>query len=180
MASTALMLWRDRKFGTIKESTQICRPLYTRTNYTSVQATAITGFTPLIRKQAMKSGQSECRILCGGARARMKTSSSLDSDAAIFRTVIRSPLVRSSHLMWRLAIPYGSMQQKDAVLTAIAVQNGYVTFGSRDGSVYCLRATDGKRNWQTGLGAPVVSSPACNTQYCLCRNEKRLCLCTLY
>ena len=51
-------------------------------------------------------------------------------------------------------------EAKDAVFTAIAVQNGYVTFGSRDGSVYCLRATDGKRNWQTGLGAPVVSSPA--------------------
>ena len=51
-------------------------------------------------------------------------------------------------------------EAKDAVLTAIAILNGYVTFGSRDGSVYCLRATDGKRNWQTGLGAPVVSSPA--------------------
>ena len=51
-------------------------------------------------------------------------------------------------------------EAKDAVLTAIAVHNGNVTFGSRDGSVYCLRATDGKRNWQTGLGAPVVSSPA--------------------
>ncbi len=51
-------------------------------------------------------------------------------------------------------------EAKDAVLTAIAVLNGNVIFGSRDGSVYCLRATDGKRNWQTGLGAPVVSSPA--------------------
>ena len=51
-------------------------------------------------------------------------------------------------------------EAKDAVLTAIAVRNGSVTFGSRDGSVYCLRATDGKRNWQTGLGAPIVSSPA--------------------
>ena len=51
-------------------------------------------------------------------------------------------------------------EAKDAVFTAIAVQNGYVTFGSRDGSVYCLRATDGKRNWQAKLGAPVVSSPA--------------------
>ena len=51
-------------------------------------------------------------------------------------------------------------EAKDAVLTAIAIQNGNVTFGSRDGSVYCLRATDGKRNWQTALGAPVVSSPA--------------------
>ena len=51
-------------------------------------------------------------------------------------------------------------EAKDAVLTAIAVRNGYVTFGSRDGSVYCLSATDGKRNWQTGLGDPVVSSPA--------------------
>jgi outer membrane protein assembly factor BamB len=51
-------------------------------------------------------------------------------------------------------------EAKDAVLTAIAVQNGNVTFGSRDGSVYSFRATDGKRNWQTGLGAPVVSSPA--------------------
>ena len=51
-------------------------------------------------------------------------------------------------------------EAKDAVHTAIAVQHGNVTFGSRDGSVYCLRATDGKRNWQTGLGSPVVSSPA--------------------
>lgn len=51
-------------------------------------------------------------------------------------------------------------EAKDAVLTAIAIQDGYVTFGSRDGSVYCLQAMDGKRHWQTGLGAPVVSSPA--------------------
>ena len=61
---------------------------------------------------------------------------------------------------------------KDAVFTAIAVQNGYLTFGSRDGSVYCLRATDGKRNWQTGLGAPVVSSPAVtpDTVYAAAKN----------
>ena len=48
----------------------------------------------------------------------------------------------------------------DAVLTAIAVQNGYVIFGSRDGSVYCLQAADGQLSWQTDLGGPVVSSPA--------------------
>ena len=51
-------------------------------------------------------------------------------------------------------------ETKDAVLTAMTVHNGYLTFGSRDGAVYCLRANDGKRNWQTGLGAPIVSSPA--------------------
>ncbi len=63
-------------------------------------------------------------------------------------------------------------EAKDAVFTAIAVQNGYVIFGSRDGSVYCLRATDGKRNWQTGLGAPVVSSPAVtlDTVYAAAKN----------
>ena len=51
-------------------------------------------------------------------------------------------------------------EAEDAVLTAIAIQNGYVTFGSRDGYVYCLRAMDGEHHWQTRLGNPVVSSPA--------------------
>ena len=51
-------------------------------------------------------------------------------------------------------------EAEDAVLTAIAVQNGYVIFGSRDGYVYCLQAADGQLSWQTDLGGPVVSSPA--------------------
>ena len=51
-------------------------------------------------------------------------------------------------------------EAEDAVLTAIAVQDGYVIFGSRDGYVYCLRGTDGQLNWQTDIGGPVVSSPA--------------------
>ena len=51
-------------------------------------------------------------------------------------------------------------EAEDAVLTAIAVQNGSVTFGSRDGYVYSLQSTDGKLNWKTDLGGPVVSSPA--------------------
>ncbi len=49
---------------------------------------------------------------------------------------------------------------EDAVLTAIAVQTGYVIFGSRDGYVYCLGAMDGKLSWKTDIGGPVVSSPA--------------------
>ena len=51
----------------------------------------------------------------------------------------------------------------DAVLTAIAIQNGHVTFGSRDGYVYSLQSTDGTLNWKTDLGDPVVSSPAVTT-----------------
>lgn len=51
-------------------------------------------------------------------------------------------------------------EAEDAVLTAIAVQDGYVIFGSRDGYVYSFRAIDGKLNWKTDLGGPVVSSPA--------------------
>lgn len=51
-------------------------------------------------------------------------------------------------------------EAEDAVMTAIAVQNGSVTFGSRDGYVYSLQSTDGKLNWKTDLGGPVVSSPA--------------------
>lgn len=54
-------------------------------------------------------------------------------------------------------------EAEDAVLTAIAIQNGYVTFGSRDGFVYALQSTDGKLNWKTDLGDPVVSSPAVTT-----------------
>ena len=51
-------------------------------------------------------------------------------------------------------------EAEDAVLTAIAVQEGSVIFGSRDGYVYCLGAIDGKLNWKTDIGGPVVSSPA--------------------
>ena len=51
-------------------------------------------------------------------------------------------------------------EAEDAVLTAISVQNGYVTFGSRDGYVYSLQSTDGQLNWKTDLVGPVVSSPA--------------------
>ena len=51
-------------------------------------------------------------------------------------------------------------EAEDAVLTAIAVHNGYVTFGSRDGFVYSLQSTDGTLHWKTDLGDPVVSSPA--------------------
>ena len=51
-------------------------------------------------------------------------------------------------------------EAEDAVLTAIAIQNGAVTFGSRDGYVYSVQSTDGKLNWKTDLGGPVVSSPA--------------------
>ncbi|MDE0468994.1 MAG: PQQ-binding-like beta-propeller repeat protein [Candidatus Poribacteria bacterium] len=51
-------------------------------------------------------------------------------------------------------------EAEDAVMTAIAVQDGSVTFGSRDGYVYSLQSTDGKLNWKTHLGGPVVSSPA--------------------
>ena len=51
-------------------------------------------------------------------------------------------------------------EAEDAVMTAIAVQEGSVTFGSRDGYVYSLQSTDGKLNWKTHLGGPVVSSPA--------------------
>lgn len=48
---------------------------------------------------------------------------------------------------------------KDAVFTAIAVHNGYVTFGSRDGHVYTLTAM-GEFRWKKDLGSAVVSSPA--------------------
>ena len=51
-------------------------------------------------------------------------------------------------------------EAEDAVLTAIAIYDGYVIFGSRDGYVYCLQGMDGELNWQTDIGGPVVSSPA--------------------
>ena len=63
-------------------------------------------------------------------------------------------------------------EAEDAVLTAIAVQNGSITFGSRDGYVYSLQSTDGQPNWKTDLGAPVVSSPVVtlNTVYAATKN----------
>ncbi len=65
-------------------------------------------------------------------------------------------------------------EAKDAVLTAIASHNGYVTFGARDGFVYTLIAKDGKKHWATELGAPVVSSPAvaANNVYVAAQNGR--------
>ena len=48
----------------------------------------------------------------------------------------------------------------DSVLTAVAYRNGFVYFGSRDGSVYALNATSGALGWRADIGDPVVSSPA--------------------
>ena len=48
----------------------------------------------------------------------------------------------------------------DAVLTAVAYQNGVVYFGSRDGNIYALNATNGERRWKLSIGNPIVSSPA--------------------
>ncbi len=48
----------------------------------------------------------------------------------------------------------------DAVLTAIAVNDGNVIFGSRDGHVYSINASDGELHWKTYLKGVVVSSPA--------------------
>lgn len=48
----------------------------------------------------------------------------------------------------------------DAILSAIAIHNGYVTFGCRDGYVYTLTATGGELHWKTNLYGVVVSSPA--------------------
>ena len=55
-------------------------------------------------------------------------------------------------------------EAEDAVLTAIAIHNGYVTFGSRDGFVYTLSAPDGTLYWKADLGGAVVSSPAVTTE----------------
>ena len=51
-------------------------------------------------------------------------------------------------------------EAKDSVLTAVAYRNGFVYFGSRDGSVYALNAADGALGWKADPGHPVVSSPA--------------------
>ncbi len=48
----------------------------------------------------------------------------------------------------------------DSVLTAVAYQNGFVYFGSRDGHVYVLNAVNGELYWKSRIGNPIVSSPA--------------------
>ena len=48
----------------------------------------------------------------------------------------------------------------DAVMSAICVRDEQVIFGSRDGHVYNLSASDGALNWRTNLNAVVASSPA--------------------
>jgi eukaryotic-like serine/threonine-protein kinase len=55
-------------------------------------------------------------------------------------------------------------QPKDSVLTAVAYQNGFIYFGSRDGHVYALNAADGKLHWKSRVGNPIVSSPAITEQ----------------
>jgi outer membrane protein assembly factor BamB len=58
----------------------------------------------------------------------------------------------------KLAWP--AFEVADSVLTKPAVDGKHVTFGARDGYVYCLRQHDGKLAWKKDLGSPVVSSPA--------------------
>lgn len=48
----------------------------------------------------------------------------------------------------------------DSVLTAPALKDGRVYFGSRDGHLYCLDADRGELIWKFDAGAPVLSSPA--------------------
>lgn len=49
---------------------------------------------------------------------------------------------------------------KDAVLTTIAVDQGSLYFGSRDGHLYCLDALTGQQKWAYNAQDPVLSSPA--------------------
>jgi len=68
---------------------------------------------------------------------------------------------------------------KDSVLTSIAVSNppyppfpkggegGLAVFGSRDGACYALNATTGDLVWRTGIGVPILSSPAIAGRYVL-------------
>lgn len=48
----------------------------------------------------------------------------------------------------------------DAVFTAPAVHNGYVTFGSRNKYIYTFTALTGEIHWKKNLGSPILSSPA--------------------
>ena len=48
----------------------------------------------------------------------------------------------------------------DAIMSAMAVHDGYVIFGSRDNFVYSLSVTDGDERWKTDLNGVVVASPA--------------------
>ena len=49
---------------------------------------------------------------------------------------------------------------RDAVLSSVAVSDGYAVFGSRDGACYALDAATGALRWRTEVGAPLLSSPA--------------------
>src|SRR5207253_2538070 len=55
--------------------------------------------------------------------------------------------------VWRYDVPNG-------VLDKPAVDSDHVYFGCRDGNVYCIGRHDGKLRWKSGLGAPVIGTPA--------------------
>lgn len=53
----------------------------------------------------------------------------------------------------------------DSVLTAVALSDGRVYFGSRDGNVYCLDADSGEFKWKWQTESPVLSSPAVDSRF---------------
>jgi outer membrane protein assembly factor BamB len=55
--------------------------------------------------------------------------------------------------IWRYDVPNG-------IIDKPAIDAHSVTFGCRDGYVYCLGRHDGKPRWKTFLDAPVVAAPA--------------------
>src|SRR5262249_37497241 len=60
--------------------------------------------------------------------------------------------------VWRCPVGNG-------VLDRPAVDETSIYFGCRNGHVYCLDRSDGKRRWKTFLDSPVVAAPAL-AQWC--------------
>ncbi len=52
------------------------------------------------------------------------------------------------------------------VLASVAVQDGVVYAGARDGSLFALRASDGEILWQSELDASIFSAPAVDKTLC--------------
>ncbi len=65
---------------------------------------------------------------------------------------------KTSEIIW-------DYELDDSVLTAVAVSDGRIFFGSRDGNLYCLDADSGKLKWKCETGEPVLSSPAVTDKY---------------
>ena len=129
--------------------------------FTSAPVTVSIASMPLIANSGAGNLVKSVWITpLGGVQVPMVIRSFSVSATVTLLRVLKCQKDGSPPVMPKQGSKSGSMKPKIPSLQRSAYRNGSVYFGSRDGGVYALNATNGALGWKADIGHPVVSSPA--------------------